>query len=352
MIQKSYFGTLPCGREVMEYVLSNGSIASFSVLDYGGIIKNVWVQDKNGQSADVICGFDGLEGYLTSGGYQGALIGRVCNRIENGRFSLDGVEYRLNCNDGLNTLHGGVSGFNTKMWTVREVDNDRAPSLVLNYVSPHMEENFPGELSVTVTYTLTAEGGLSIHYHAVTNQATPVNLTNHAYFNLGGFDSGTIHDHTLWLDADRINSLNHQLIPDGDFIDVVGTPYDFREERSLGEGIRSDYGMIVDFQGYDNNFCFVKSNGTMPLRAVLRHPQSGRSVKTYTDQPCVQVYTANMINPDDPPFKGGVPQRKHCAVCLETQAMPNSVNLPHFTNVILRPGDVYDSTTVYLFENK
>jgi len=232
------------------------------------------------------------------------------------------------------------------------VDDDRAPALILHYVSPHLEENFPGELFVTVTYTLTEEGGLSIQYHAISDRATPVNLTNHAYFNLGGFDSGPIYDHTLWLDADRINSLNSQLIPDGSFIDVEGTPYDFRKEKSLGEGIHSDYGMIVDFQGYDNNFCFATPTGALALRAVLRHPDSGRTMKTYTDRPGVQIYTANMINPKDHPFKNGVPQRKHCAVCLETQAMPDSVNHTHFSDVILRPGDVYNSTTVYLFENE
>lgn len=351
MIKKELFGKLPCGCEVFAYTLSNASITSAVVLNYGGILKSIFVKDKNGETADVICGYDELEGYLTSGGYQGALIGRIGNRIGGAKFTLDGKEYTLFKNDGNNSLHGGKFGFNAKIWNVVEAGTDEEPALVLTYNSPDGEEGYPGNLSVKVTYTLTTEGGISIHYEAETDKRTIVNMTNHSYFNLGGFASGVINDQLMWLDADRINSLDNELIPDGKLIDVEGTPYDFRKERPIGEGFAADYPMMKEFGGYDNNFCFASPDGTLKLRGTVRDPKSGRKVSMYTDQPCVQIYTANMINPEDHPFKGNVKQYTHCAVCLETQCMPDSINHPGFTNVILNPGEKYDTTTVYVFSN-
>lgn len=351
MITKELFGKLPCGCEVYAYTLTNASITSASILNYGGILKNIWVEDKNGVKADVICGYDCIDGYLTSGGYQGALIGRIGNRIAKGKFTLEGVEYQLNCNDGQNSLHGGKFGFNTKIWNVTEAGTDEEPALVLTYVSPDMEENYPGTLSVKVTYTLTKEGGISIHYEAETDKTTIVNLTNHSYFNMAGYESGVIDDQLLWLDCDKINGIDSELIPDGTLVDVDGTPYDFRKEMAIGVGFNSDHPMMKELGGYDNNFCFANPDGKFNLRGSLRDPKSGRGLKMYTDQPCVQIYTANMINADDHPFKNNVAQYRHCAVCLETQCMPDAVNHPNFTNVVLKPGEKYDTTTVYVFEN-
>nr|MCR5682700.1 galactose mutarotase [Clostridiales bacterium] len=296
MIKKELFGKLPCGCEVNAYTLSNDSIVSVCILNYGGILKNIWVKDKNGISADVICGFDTLEGYLTSGGYQGALIGRIGNRIAGGKFTLEGKEYQIFQNDGKNSLHGGKIGFNAKIWDVEEIDCPENPALVLTYVSPDGEENYPGTLSVKVTYTLTKCGALSIHYEATTDKTTIVNMTNHAYYNLAGFASGVIDDQILQLDCDKINSLDNELIPDGKFIDVAGTPYDFRAGKPIGEGFASDYPMMKEFGGYDNNFVFAAYNGQLRPRGSVTDPKSGRKVTLWTDQPCVQIYTANMIN--------------------------------------------------------
>ena len=351
MIQKELFGKLPCGCEVYSYTLTNDSITSVCILNYGGIVKNIWVKDKNGVAADVICGFDTLDGYLTSAGYQGALIGRIGNRIGGAKFTLEGKEYQLYKNDGNNSLHGGEKGFNAKIWNVAESGNEEEPALVLTYVSPDGEENYPGTLSVKVTYTLIKTGALSIHYEAETDKTTIVNMTNHAYFNLAGFDAGVIDDHMMWLACDKINSLDNELIPDGKLIDVTGTPYDFRTERRVGDGFGADYPMMKEFGGYDNNFVIENFDGKYALYGSIRDPKSGRKLKLYTDQPCIQVYTGNMINLTDCAFKKNVPQYKHCAICLETQCMPDSINHPGFTNTVLKPGEKYDTTTTFAFEN-
>ncbi|MGN1409163.1 MAG: aldose epimerase family protein [Eubacteriales bacterium] len=351
MIKKELFGKLPCGCEVYAYTLSNSSNTSACILNYGGILKSIWVKDKNGTPADVICGFDSIDGYLTSGGYQGALIGRIGNRIGGAKFTLEGKEYNLYKNDGNNSLHGGKDGFNAKIWNVEEGGTEEEPRLILTYVSPDGEENYPGTLSVKVTYTLSANSALSIHYEAETDKTTIVNLTNHSYFNLAGYEAGVIDDHILTLDCDKINSIDSELIPDGKLIDVEGTPYDFRAGKRLGDGFSSDYPMMKELGGYDNNFAFADYDGKYVKRGSLVDPKSGRKLSLYTDQPCVQIYTANMINLSDPAFKNGVAQYRHCAVCLETQCMPDSINHPGFTNTVLKPGEKYDTTTTFVFEN-
>ncbi len=344
MIKQESFGKLPCGCEVTAYTLENGTHTSARILNYGGIIANLWVKDKDGNPADVVCGFDTIDGYLTSGGYQGALIGRIGNRIGGAKFTLDGKEYTLYRNDGDNSLHGGKVGFNAKLWQVASTDGEE-PCLILTMTSPDGEEGYPGTLQVKVTYTLTASGALSIHYEAETDKPTIVSMTNHAYFNLGGYASGLINDHTLWLRSDRINSVDNHLIPDGTFAPVAGTPFDFNEEKTIG----AHFG--EGFDGYDHNYIFSDFDGTVKLQAILCDPKSGRCLKLYTDRPGAQIYTANAINPEDPVFKGGVKQAVHCAVCLETQAMPDSINHEGFTNTVLRPGEKYDTTTVFAFEN-
>jgi len=348
-ISKKLFGKLPDGADVYAYVLENGTRTSVQILNYGGIISNLWVKDDAGVTEDVVCGFDCIEGYLTSGGYQGALIGRIGNRIAGGKFTLEGKEYTLYCNDGNNSLHGGKCGFNTKIWNVTEVDGEET-SLVLTYTSPDGEEGYPGTLDVKVTYTLTKNAGISIHYEAESDKTTIVNLTNHAYFNMAGYDKRGISEQLLWMNSDKVNSFDEELIPDGKLIDVSGTAYDFNAEKAIGRDFSDSHPMMRNYGGYDNNFFFADYDGTMKHQATLRDPVSGRTMKMYTDLPCVQVYTANMINTDDHPFKNNVKQYTHCGICLETQAMPNSINLPGFTNVILKQGEKYDTTTVYCFE--
>jgi len=347
-ITKSAFGKLRCGCPVEAYTMENGTCLSVKILNYGGIISNMWVKNAEGKVADVVCGYDNIDGYLDAGGYQGALIGRVGNRIGGGKFQLEGKEYTLFCNNGKNSLHGGKNGFNAKIWDVEAVDGEE-PKLVLTYVSADGEEGYPGTLSVKVTYTLTQNAGLAIHYEATTDKTTIVNMTNHAYFNLAGYDSGVINNQLLWLDCDRVNSFDDKLLPDGNLIDVAGTAYDFTAEKPIGKDFSSDHPMMRAFGGYDNNFFFADYDGSCKLRAIMRDPVSGRAMKMFTDQPCVQVYTANMINVNDPCFKNNVSQYTHCGICLETQAMPNSINMPGFTNVVLKPDEKYDSTTVYQF---
>lgn len=351
MITKELFGTLPDGKEVYAYTLSNGSITSARIIDLGATIVNIWVEDKNGQKADVVCGFDAVEGYWSAGGYYGATVGRVCNRIGKSEFELDGVKYKLYANDGNNSLHGGKVGFNKRMWSVEQIDSESAPSLVMTYHSPDMEENFPGDLNVSVTYLLTEDGGLSISYKATTDKKTVINLTNHSYFNLAGYNSGTINDQIMWIDSDYINEIDDELIPTGNFSPVDKTAYDFRTPRPIGENF-GDLSLKRQNGGYDNNYiinCSAQQN--VKPAASLSDPKSGRKMEVWTNQPCIQIYTTNSVDDDAMPFKGAVKQLKNCAVCFETQKMPDSINHKGFTDIVLRPGETYDYTTIYKFSN-
>ena len=349
MIKKESFGNLPDGREVFIYTLANESGVSAVISDFGGTVVKLLVNDKDGTPVDVVCGFDDINGYLNACGYQGAIIGRVCNRIHNCRYTLDGVEYKLFANDGNNSAHGGEIGFNKRVWDVIGCEDGDEPTLTLKYVSPDMEENYPGELTTIVTYKLIKEGGLSIRYEATTDKNTIVNLTNHSYFNLAGCGNGTIKDQIMWIDADKINEQDYELIPTGNFINVKGTAYDFNKPKPIARDFDSEPSMEIQHGGYDNNFIINNYDGTVKLIATLENPANGIKMSVLTDQPCVQIYTSNMINEEDIPFKGGKPQRKNCAVCFETQHMPDSINHPNFTNTVLKPGEKYDYTTVYKF---
>lgn len=350
MITKKSFGFLPDGTEVFSYILENASGVSAEIADFGGTIVRLLVNDKDGMPVDVVCGFDNVDGYLTAGGYQGALIGRVCNRIHDCKYTLNGVEYTLFANDGNNSAHGGEIGFNKRVWEVIDTVDGEEPTLVLRYVSPDMEENYPGTLTTIVTYKLVKEGGISIRYEATTDKDTIINLTNHAYFNLAGCGNGTIKDQIMWIDADKINEHDVELIPTGNFINVKGTAYDFNEPKAIGRDFNSEPSMDIQHGGYDNNFIINNYDGTVKLCATLEEPTNHIKMNVYTNQPCVQIYTSNMINEEDIPFKYNKPQKKNCAVCFETQHMPDAINHPNFTNTVLKPGEKYDFTTVYSFE--
>ncbi len=350
MITKKSFGFLADKTEVFSYTLSNESGVSAEISDFGGTIVRLLVNDKNGVPVDVVCGFDNVDGYLAAGGYQGALIGRVCNRIHNCKYTLNGVEYTLFANDGNNSAHGGEIGFNKRVWEVIDTVDGEEPALVLRYVSPDMEENYPGTLTTVVTYTLVKEGGISIRYEATTDKDTIINLTNHAYFNLAGCGNGTIKDQVMWIDADKINEQDFELIPTGNFINVKGTAYDFNTPKAIGRDFNSEPSMDIQHGGYDNNFIINNYNGEIKLCATLEEVNNGIKMNVFTNQPCVQIYTSNMINEEDIPFKGGKAQKKNCAVCFETQHMPDAINHPNFTNTVLKPGEKYDYTTIYTFE--
>ena len=350
MITKRLFDKMPNGDDVYEYTLKNNKGASVKILTLGGILREINVQDKQGNFADVICGYDDVKSYLTNGGYQGALIGRFGNRIKNSSFVLDGEEYKLFNNEKANHLHGGKEGFDKKIWSAMEYQVENTMYLELTYLSKDLEEGYPGNLNVKVTYTFDDSNALSINYKATTDKKTVLNLTNHAYFNLGGYDSGRIENHMLWIDADKVSEVDSELIPTGNEISVENTPFDFRESKLIGKDIEADDILLKLGQGYDHNFV-LNSDGTIKHIATLKDTVSEREMKVYTNQPCVQIYAANCINEDDTPFKNGVAQKKRCAVCLETQHAPDSPNQPSFPSCELDVGELYDYTTIFKFNN-
>ncbi|MBO5416412.1 MAG: galactose mutarotase [Clostridia bacterium] len=347
-ITKELFGICSDGREVYAYTLCNG-VMSVKIMSYGGTILQINVPDRAGVIADVVGGYDNLASYENADGYQGALIGRFGNRIARGEFALDGVKYTLACNDGDNHLHGGRQGFDSKIWSVIENDGDD-PSLELFYVSEDGEEGYPGRLEVTVTYKLTADNELSIQYRAVTDKNTVINLTNHAYFNLAGCTDGNILDHELYLDADTFLTTDSGLIPTGELCSVDGTPFDFRVAKEIGRDFGADFEALRVAGGYDHCLNFVGGEtGKIERRGELYDRESGRVMELFTNQPCVQMYSANFLKNEKYPMKGGFAQRTQSFVCLETQKMPDSINHDNFTDCVLRAGEVYDYTTVYKF---
>ncbi|MBE6580541.1 MAG: galactose mutarotase [Ruminococcaceae bacterium] len=348
-IQKQHFGFLPNGTAVSRYILQNKNGMTVALLDYAGAIQQLLVPDRKGRLVDVVGGYDNILDYVYGDGYQGSLVGRIGNRIKEGKFTLDGKTYTLAVNNGPNHLHGGIEGFSSKIWTATPHDGEE-PSLSLSLVSPDGDEGYPGTLSVTVTYTLMAENALAIRYVATTDRTTIVNLTNHSYFNLGGFASGKILEHELWLDADTYLPTDDTLIPTGELRAVKGTPFDFTAPKTVGRDFFADDVDLKNAGGYDHCFNFVGGEQPTPVpRAVLYCAQSGIEMTTKTTLPAVQFYSGNFLNNPDHPFKGGYPQALQNALCLETQKMPDSINHDNFTDVRLFPGEAYDHTTVYAF---
>ncbi len=350
--EKNLFGELPTGEKVYAYTFTNKNGASVTILNYGGIINKIMVPDRDGVLADVVCGFDTIDGYLESDGYQGALIGRYGNRIAEGKFELNGTTYTLNKNDkGLKTLHGGNVGFDKKIWADSPFIEADGQGLILTLVSPDGEEGFPGTLTVKVTYKFDDDNRLSIHYEAETDADTVVNLTNHAYFNLNGYDFGTNATHFMQIDADYITAIDKILIPTGAKYSVEDTPFDFRTPVRIGDRINDEQDIQIVFGGgYDHNF-ILNADGTIKKVAQVYADESGRLMEVYTDQPGVQFYSGNFLAHPHP-FKGGVKQIKRAAFCLETQHAPDAPNNPEFESTLLRPGEKYDYTTVYAFKVK
>lgn len=348
MITKELFGKKPCGCEVYAYTITNKGGASVQILTMGGILRQIIIPDRNGNMGDVLCGFDTVEGYLTGGEYQGALIGRYSNRIANGRFTLNGVTYQLALNDGNRHLHGGSVGFNQKMWDAVPYEKVDEQGLILSLVSEDGEENYPGTLKVKVTYTLTDANELKIHYEATCDKDTVINLTNHSYFNLAGFNSGSVLGQYLWINSDEITEINGDFIPTGNAYKVAGTPFDFNTAKPIGDGIDSDDVQIKYAGGFDHNFVLKDADGTVKKQAEMYDEKSGRVMSVYTDQPCIQFYAGNMMNaPVD--MKGGMKQVPRSAICLETQHAPDSPNHDNFPSTKLRVGEKYDTTTIYAF---
>ena len=348
-IKKELFGTHR-GCDIYKYTLENENGMSVVISNFGATILSINVPDKNGEVADVICGYDDLQSYIDADGYQGAIIGRVGNRICRGKFELDGVQYDMYINNGPNHLHGGKEGFDKKIWQVLALDEGVEPSIKLFLLSADGDEGYPGNLAVTVSYALKNDGSLSIRYEANTDKRTIINLTNHTDFNLGGYNSGKIYDQELWLDADTYLPTDDTLIPTGEIRSVANTPFDFRLPKTIGRDIKMQDQDLIIAGGYDHCLNFTGGETKLPkLRARVIHKESGRVMEMYTNQPCVQFYSGNFLTNAKYPFRGTVPQKLQMAFCLETQHMPDSINHENFTNVVLNPNEKYDYTTIYKF---
>lgn len=351
-IAKELFGKLSDGREVYIYTLKNAGGMTAKLSELGAAIVQLFAPDRNGTFTDVVCGYDTVSSYEFGDGSQGSVVGRWANRIAKGKFTLDGKEYSLLINNGENHLHGGKQNFVRALWKSEPIDGDE-PAVVFTHFSPDGEEGYPGNMNVTVTYTLTKDNALSINYKATSDKRTVINLTNHCYFNMGGYASGSVRNQILWVDADTFLETDAGLIPTGRMLKVKDTPFDFTTPKAVGRDIDTCYRPLKLAGGYDHCFNFVGGETKEPvLRASLYCPKNGREMQVLTNQPCVQVYTANFMKNSNFPFKGGLPQRKQHAICLETQRMPDSMNHEGFTDCILNPGETYDYTTVYKFTVK
>jgi aldose 1-epimerase len=341
-VKTDQYGTLPDGKPVTRYRLTNANGVSVAIINYGGIITEVNVPDRDGKLANVTLGFDKLDGYLGPDPYFGALVGRYGNRIAKGQFTLDGKTYDLAKNNGPNHLHGGKVGFNERPWKAQQIQTPAGVGVQLTLVSPDGDEGYPGELTATVVYTLNDQNELQIDYYAETTKATPVNLTNHAYWNLAGEGNGTILDETLTLYCDKYLPVNDTLIPTGELKSVKGTPMDFTTPHKIGERIEQAGGDPV---GYDHCYVVNGKPGTLRPAAKVVDEKSGRVMEVSTTEPGIQFYTGNFLNGE--PANGGYP--KNGGLCLEAQVFPNSPNTPSFPNSILKPGETYRQTTVHKF---
>ena len=351
-MEKKAFGTTPDGKTADLYVLTNKNGMEVSITNYGGIVTSIKVPDRNGKVGDVALGYDTLDGYVTDKVYIGATVGRYCNRIGHGEFSIDGVNYTLAKNNGENTLHGGIKGFNKMLWEARDVSKDGEPALELKYTSKDMEEGFPGNLATTVVFTLTNRNELKIDYTATTDKKTVVNLTNHSYFNLAGPGSGDVLKTVLRIEADKLTPIDSGLIPTGELKSVQGTPFDFRKPAEIGARIDQDDEQLKLGRGYDHNFALIKNkpNG-LTLAARAEEPTTGRVLEVWTTEPGIQLYTGNFLD-GSIHGKGGVAYTKRGAFCLETQHFPDSPNHSNFPSTILSPGQRYHTTTIYKFSTK
>lgn len=345
-IRKQPFGQTRNGEPVELYTLTNSNGVETSITNYGGRVVTLKVPDRAGKFADVVLGFDSLDPYLGNSPYFGALIGRYGNRIGKARFTLDGKEYKLAANNGPNALHGGVVGFDKVLWKGEEGTGEE-PSLKLTYLSKDGEEGYPGNLSVTVVYTLTDRNELRIDYEAATDQDTVLNLTNHSYFNLAGEGVGDILGHEIMINADRFTPIDSGLIPTGELKPVKGTPFDFTKSTAIGARINDRDQQIQFGKGYDHNFV-LNGGGGLTLAARVVESHSGRIMEVLTTQPGVQFYTGNFLD-GSVKGKGGKAYPYRSAFCLETQHFPDSPNKPGFPSVVLKPGEKFTSTTVYRF---
>lgn len=344
------FGTTPAGERVDAYTLTNARGASVRFLTYGGVIACVCVPDRAGALADVVLGHDALEDYVADPHYFGAIIGRYANRLARGRFVVNGREHRVAANDGAHHLHGGTNGFHRAVWSAEPFEDAARGRVgaVLHHVSPDGDEGYPGTLAVRVTYAFGDDDALVVDYHAESDRDTPVNLTQHAYFNLAGHDAGDVLAHELTLCASRFTPVDEELIPTGEIRSVAHTPFDFTRPIPIGARLDADDPQLAAADGYDHNFVLDRQGHALALAARLVDPASGRTLEVHTTEPGLHVYSGNALG-TGPLGKGGHAYGRHAGIALETQHFPNSPNQAGFPSTILRAGETYRSRSVYRF---
>jgi aldose 1-epimerase len=352
-ITKADFGITPDGKPVEIYTLKNDAGAEARIMTYGGIVQSLKMPDKNGTLADVVLGFDTLDGYTSASylkgcPYFGALIGRYGNRIGGAKFTLEGQTYTLATNNNGNMLHGGWKGFDKVVWTARPMPTTHGPALILTYFSKDGEEGFPGNLEVTAIYTLTDKNALKLEFTAKTDKPTVVNLTHHSYFNLGGQGNGDILGHLVYINANLTTPVDAGLITTGAFADVTGTPFDFRTPTAIGAHINDTNTVLQYGPGYDHNWVINNPPGQLGLQARVKDPASGRVMEVWSDQPGLQFYAGNFLDGSLTGKDGKVYQRRS-AFCMEPQHFPDSPNHANFPSVELKPGQVYHNTIIYKF---
>lgn len=347
-IEKKPFGAANDGRPVNLYTITNSQGMEVCALNLGGVITSLRVPDKRGELENIVLGFDSLEEYLVNRPSFGAIIGRYANRIANGKFILDGVEYSLAKNNGPNALHGGIRGFSKVVWQAESFENGHGVGIIFCYTSRDGEEGYPGNLSAKVTYTLSDRGELIFDYRATTDKATPVNFTQHTYFNLAGDGKRDVLEHELLLNADRFTPITKTMIPTGEVSSVQGTPLDFTAPIAIGARIHENHEQLVLARGYDHNFVVNRKDDSLELAARVYEPSTGRVMEVYTTEPAVQLYTANVLD-GTIARKRGYAYWERFGLCLETQHFPDSPNHPNFPSTILRPGQTFHSVTVYKF---
>lgn len=343
--EKTVFGTMEDGTEIFLYSMENSKGMKAQVINYGAILVRLYVPDKNGELEDVVLGYDTLDGYYVNGANYGATIGPNANRIANAAFVLDGVTYQLDANDGVNNLHSHADfGYHKKVWRAVE----RTDGVAFELEGADGEMGFPGNKKIQVTYTLTEENELKIHYHATSDRRTIINMTNHTYFNLAGHGAGSIGDHILTINASNYTPVVAGAIPTGEIAPVAGTPMDFTSPKKIGDEMDADFEQLKLNGGYDHNWVLDGEEGIMRHIATVEEPASGRVMKTYTDLPGVQFYAGNFQTEET--GKNGAVYNKRTGLCLETQYYPDTANRPGFPSAVFGPERVYDTTTVYRFE--
>ena len=347
-VTRAPFGKLADGMAVDVFTLTNANGMEVRAIPYGAIIVSLRVPDRNGQLGDVVLGYDTLDGYVAKSPYFGAIVGRYGNRIAKGRFTLDGTTYQLATNNGANHLHGGVKGFDKAVWNAEPLERGDTAGVVFAHTSPDGDEGYPGAVSVRVTYTLGAANDLTVDYDATTDRATPINLTQHSYFNLAGDGSGDILGHRLTLDADRFTSVDSTLIPTGELTPVEGTPFDFRTPTPIGARINGDHPQLKNGNGYDHNWVVNRTGNGLVHAARVEDPATGRTLDVSTTEPGIQFYAGNFLD-GTITGKGGHVYARRSGLCLETQHFPDSPNHPDFPSTILHPGSRFQSKTIFTF---